>query len=57
MRTKLKISSAGHRSLCDQVTKSYQLLYVDHAFSGRVKRDKEDNKIESRQIDVKGLNR
>ena len=46
MRTKLTKSSAGHRSLRDRVTKPYQLIYADHAFSGRVRRDEEGNKKE-----------
>ena len=56
MRTKLTKSSPGQRSLRDLVTKPYQLLYADHAFSGRVRRDEEGNKIESSRKDVEGLN-
>ena len=56
MRTKLTKSSAGHRSLRDRVSKPYQLLYCDHAFPGRVKRDADGEKIESSLQDVEGVN-
>ena len=56
MRTKLTKSSPRHRSLRDLVTKPYRLLYADHAFSGRVRRDEEGNKIKSNRKDVEGLN-
>ena len=46
----------GKKSLHDSVDRPYQGLFIDFAFSGRIKRDKKDVVIESSRADVEGMN-
>ena len=46
----------GKKSLRDSIERPYQGLFIDFAFSGKVKRDEEGVVIEARRKDVKGMN-
>ena len=46
----------GKKSLCDSVERPYQGLFIDFAFSGKVKRDKKGVVIEASRKDVEGMN-
>ena len=46
----------GKKSLCDSVERPYQGLFIDFAFSGKIKRDKKGVVIEASRADVKGMN-
>ena len=46
----------GKKSLRDSVDRPYQGLFIDFAFSGKIKRDKKGVVIESSRADVEGMN-
>ena len=46
----------GKKSLRDSVERPYKGLFIDFAFSGKVKRDKEGVVTEASRKDVKGMN-
>ena len=46
----------GEKSLRDSVDRPYQGLFIDFAFSGKIKRDKKGVVIESSRADVEGMN-
>ena len=46
----------GKKSLCDTVKRPYQGLFIDFAFSRKVKQDKEGILIEAKRKDVDGMN-
>ena len=50
------IKNFGKKSLRDSVKRPYQGLFIDFAFSGKVKRDKEDVVIKASKKDVEGMN-
>jgi hypothetical protein len=56
LKTNLTKSPPGHKSLRDTVTRPYQGLYIDFAFSGKISRDKNGKIIESSRVDVEGIN-
>jgi hypothetical protein len=56
LKTNLTKSAAGKKSLWDTVTRPYQGLYIDFAFSGKISRDKNGKIIESSRVDVEGIN-
>jgi hypothetical protein len=56
LKTNLTKSIAGKKSLCDTVTRPYQGLYNDFAFSGKISRDKNGKIIKSSRVDVEDIN-
>ena len=46
----------GKKSLRDSVERPYQGLFIDFAFSGKIKRDKKGVVIEASRADVEGMN-
>ena len=48
--------NSGKKSLRDTVDRPYQGLFIDFAFSGKVKRDKKGIVIEASRTDVEGMN-
>jgi hypothetical protein len=56
LKTNLTKSAAGRKSLRDTVTRPYQGLYIDFAFSGKISRDKNGKIIKFSRVDVEGIN-
>ena len=46
----------GKKSLRDSIERQYQGLFIDFAFSGKIKRDKKGVVIKAKRKDVEGMN-
>lgn len=56
LKTNLAKLPAGKRSLCDSVECTYQSLFINFAFSGKVQGDKDGNVVESSRVGMEGIN-